>query len=198
MLNYAQTEKSGDIFWREAPVEIATDENIAAYGMLVDNHEEYSENSDSEGSIFNFWWNGNTLYGEDEADHNKVLLGWSLKPEEADKTSITRDQVLLSSVGYCTDAGQLYFPLRGEDYIICLAQPGDHIKPENFRSLLVTGGKGIYINPGIWHTEIIPMNERASFYKHGDTDNSIHINFTEKAGGFIVVPLKKIRRHLYH
>ncbi|UII32475.1 ureidoglycolate lyase [Fulvivirga ulvae] len=193
MLNYPQPVISGKLLWQETPIEIATDENIAPFGVLVDDHQEYSEKPDSGGSVFNFWWKGNSIFSEDESENDSALLGWSVAPEEAEEAEPTRDQALLWHACQYPDTGQLYFPLRGEDYIIVLAEPHQDIRPKHFRAFHITGGKGIYIHPGIWHEGIIPLNERASFYKQGDTDNRVNMNFAEDMGAFLAIPLEKVR-----
>lgn len=196
MLNYPQPAISGKLFWQETPIEVATDENIAPFGVLVDDHLEYSEKPDSAGSIFNFWWKGNSIYFEDESENDRSLLGWSVAPDEAEEVAPNREQALLWNACQYPDSGQLYFPLRGEDFIIVLAEPQKDIKPRHFRSFYITGGKGIYIHPGIWHEGIVPLNERASFYKQGDTDIQNCINFAEDMGTFLTIPLAKIREDL--
>ncbi|MBL6448697.1 ureidoglycolate lyase [Fulvivirga sp. 29W222] len=193
MLNYPQPIISSKLFWQETPIEIATDKNIAPFGVLVDDYQEYKEKPDSSGSVFNFWWKGNSIYSEDESKNDRTLLGWSVVPEETEGADLNRAQALLWNACQYPDAGQLYYPLRGEDYIIVLAESHSDIKPNHFRSFHITGGKGIYIHPGIWQEGIIPLNERASFYIQRDTENQKCINFTEDMGSFLVIPLKTVR-----
>jgi len=88
--------------WHDVPLVRATDESLRGYGRLVDDHRGYpieivtwpkpgwrdvDPGTGNEGGttsgIFDFWWEGETLYGRNNAvASNFYLLGWSRNPAD--------------------------------------------------------------------------------------------------------------------
>lgn len=110
----------------------ATPESLAGYGTIVtDPHSHPVEivrwpaqgwrtidpdTGDEAGTtegIFSFWWQGEVLYGRNDAVKDAYLMGWSRDPAIASETMTTpdRSRILLWHVNYHPDGGQLFYPL---------------------------------------------------------------------------------------
>jgi len=196
----------------ELPLVEATDESLRGYGRLVQNPDTeqieivtwpapgwrpVDAGTGNEGGIvtgiFEFWWQGDVLYGRNQAVNDSYLLGWSRLPEDAsrDEPSVPRSRVLLWHANYHPDGGQLFHPLDGSAFVAPLALPGDDISPENFVAFYFGGDRGLYIHPGIWHEGVFPIAERASFDdRQGRVHARISCDFAEEFRTYLSVPLR--------
>jgi hypothetical protein len=197
----------------EVPLLKASSETLENYGELVDDYHDYpveivtwpsqgrrpvdSGTGNEAGTVsgtFDFWWEGDYLYGKNHAVNDQYLLGWSKNPGEAQKDPqnfVDHERVLLWHVNYHPDGGQLFYPLDGLPFVVPLALPGDDVKPSDFVAFYVDGGKGLYIHPNVWHEGVFPLTEKASFYdKQGKVHARISCNIAQEFGVFLAVPLK--------
>jgi hypothetical protein len=202
--------------WHEVPVVRATPESLKGYGTLVDDYRNYpieivtwpvagwrrcDPGTGNEGGttrgIFDFWWEGDTLFGRNQAvAANHYLLGWSCNPGEARRAGNPgdRSRILLWHANYHPDGGQLFFPLDGQPFLAPLALPGDDVKPEHFVAFYVDGGKGLYLHPNVWHEAVFPLAERASFYdEQGKVHARVSCNLAREFGVLLSVPLRAPR-----
>ena len=211
--DYLSPDVPGTLPWHDVPLVRATDESLRGYGHLVDDYSDYpieivtwpqpgrrplDPGTGNEGGtthgVFDFWWEGETLYGKNQAvASNFYLLGWTRNPDEVKTKPAAqpdRSRILLWHANYHPDGGQLFFPLNGEAFICPLALPGDDVRPEQFVAFYVDGGKGLYIHPNVWHEAVFPLAERASFYdEQGKVHARISCNFAQEFGVFLNVPL---------
>lgn len=197
----------------DLPLVEATPESLKGYGLLVEDPKAFDveirtwpqpgwrpldpgtgdEAGTTEGS-FEFWWQGEVLYGRNHAVDDQYLLGWSKPPEQASETTATpeRDRVLLWHANYHPDGGQLFYPEDGKPFVSPLALPGDDVKPEDFTAFYFDGSKGLYIHPDIWHEAVFPLAERASFYdRQGKVHARISCNLAKEFGCYLGVPLRR-------
>ena len=176
----------------EIPLIKATNDSLKGYGYLIDSYEntdieiitwpkqgwrEIDEGTGNEGGItegsFDTWWDGSTLYGQNNAvQHNseyeedgKYILAHSTHPEALikDQDYKTPNEMYLWHANYHPDGGQLFFPTKPGIFISPLALPGDDIKIKDFKAFYFDGSKGLYIHPNIWHEGIFPTQEKNSF-----------------------------------
>ena len=191
----------------------ASTETLQNYGELVDDYHSYpveivtwpqkgrrpvddgtGNEAGTVSGTFNFWWQGDYLYGTNQAVNDQYLLGWSKNPGEAQKDpekTVDHEFVLLWHVNYHPDGGQLFYPLDGLPFVVPLALPGDDVKPSDFVAFYVDGGKGLYIHPNVWHEGVFPLTEKASFYdKQGKVHARVSCNIAQEFGVFLSVPLK--------
>ena len=199
----------------EIPLIKGTNENLKGYGYLINNYEkseieivtwpkqgwrEIDEGTGNEGGStngsFDTWWEGNILYGQNNAvQHNsdyeidgKYILGYSSLPEN---TSINKDynqtkKIFIWHANYHPDGGQLFFPSKSEPFISPLALPGDDIKAEDFKAFYFDGTKGLYIHPNIWHEGVFPTNQNSSFRgKQGKVHARVSIDFKEEFNKYL-------------
>jgi hypothetical protein len=207
---YLAPDVPGELPWHEVPLVRATPETLKGYGELVEDYRNYpieivtwpvagwrrcdpgtgNEGGTTRGN-FDFWWEGDVLYGKNQAVGSHYLLGWAKNPKDANNSGkAERSRVLLWHANYHPDGGQLFFPLNGEAFICPLALPGDDVKPEHFIAFHVDGGKGLYIHPNIWHEAVFPLAERASFYdEQGKVHARVSCNIAAEFGVFLSVPL---------
>lgn len=193
----------------------ATEESLAGYGRLVDNPADFAieivtwpvsgwravdpgtgnEGGTTQGE-FDFWWEGDTLLGKNNAvGSNEYLFGWSCDPKAArrDRATAPRTQVLLWHANYHPDGGQLFFPRDGEAFLCPLALPGDDVKPEDFIAFYVDGGKGLYIHPGVWHEAVFPLADKARFYdEQGKVHARVSCNFAQEFGVLLGIGLERL------
>lgn len=207
---YLAPDVPAQLPWHEVPLVRATPESLAGYGKLVDDYREYpieiatwpvagwrqcDPGTGNEGGTrhghFDFWWEGDVLYGRNKAVGSHYLLGWSTNPGDAQRDGAReRPRVLLWHANYHPDGGQLFFPLDGGAFICPLALPGDDVKPEHFVAFYVDRGKGLYIHPNVWHEAVFPLAERATFYdEQGRVHARISCNFAREFGVFLAIPL---------
>lgn len=211
-LDYLVPPVSGKLPWFKVPVVGATEENLKGYGTLVSDYQNFpieivtwppqgwrpvDAGTGNEGGTtagtFRFWWEGDLLYGKNEAVDSQYLLGWCKNPEEAKPQGQDEPpaQVLLWHANYHPDGGQLFFPLDGKPFIAPLARPGDDVKPEDFVAFYVEGGQGLYIHPNIWHEAVFPLAPQGNFYdKQGKVHARVSCNIAEEFGVFLSIPLQ--------
>ena len=104
--DYLAPDVPGALPWQRVPLVRATEESLRGYGHLVDDHRDYpieivtwpqpgwrpmDTGTGNEGGtttgIFDFWWEGETLFGTNQAvAENDYLLGWSCNPVDVKST----------------------------------------------------------------------------------------------------------------
>ena len=199
----------------EIPLIKATNENLKGYGYLIDSYEkseieivtwpkqgwrEIEKGTGNEGGCtegsFDTWWEGDTLYGQNNAvEHKsdyeidgKYILGYSTLPEKISTNTNYKnpDQIYLWHANYHPDGGQLFFPTKSEAFISPLALPGDDIKVEDFKAFYFDGSQGLYIHPNIWHEGVFPINQKTSFMgKQGKVHARVSIDFKEEFNKYL-------------
>jgi hypothetical protein len=212
MIDLLNPQPAAGLDTLELPLVNATEESLRGYGRRVaDPESEQIEivtwpapgwrpvdpGTGNEGGIttgiFNFWWQGDVLYGRNEAVDDDYLLGWSCPPEQASPQAPTapRSRVLLWHANYHPDGGQLFHPLDGTPFVVPLALPGDDVSPKDFVAFYFDGSCGLYIHPGIWHEGVFPVAERARFDdRQGKVHARVSCDFTKEFGTYLDVPLR--------
>ena len=190
----------------------ATAESLAGYGAIVTDPDNQKveivrwpaqgwrpvdpDTGDEAGTtegVFSFWWQGEVLYGRNEAVDDEYLLGWSKDPAHASETAASpdRSQVLIWHVNYHPDGGQMFYPLDGQPFVVPLAMPGDDVKPQDFVAFYFDGSFGVCIHPNIWHEGVFPLSERARFFdRQGKVHARVSCNFPREFGCLLSVPLR--------
>lgn len=213
-VNYLAPDVPSTLPWHKTPTVVATNESLKGYGCLVGRNEYENfpieivqwpkpygrpvdkgtgnEAGTKEG-IFDFWWEGEVLFGRNNAVKDEYLLGWSVNPGEADQhanSDALPERVLLWHANYHPDGGQLFFPVDGSPFVTPLALPGDDVRPEQFVNFYFDGTHGLYIHPNIWHEGIFPLARKAHFFdKQGAIHGRVSVNFAQEFGVFLEVPL---------
>jgi len=142
--------------------------------------------------IFEFWWEGDVLFGENMAVNDKYILGWSTNPENArnDNPDPDRSKLLIWHANHHPDGGQLFYPLDNKPFVAALAKTGDDMKPEDWVAFYCDGSFGICIHAGIWHEAIAPLAPLARFYdKQGAVHARISADFAKEFGVLLSIPL---------
>ncbi len=196
----------------EAPLVEATDDSVQGYGCLIDHPDDIDieivrwpatgwrkvdEDSGDEAGwvegIFHGEWQGDVLYGRNEAVSGHYVLGWSTTdPQLASTTQQTapRDQVLLWHMNYHPDGGQLFFPQDRSAFVVPVALPGDDLAVEQVIALWCDGSRGLYIHPGIWHEGIFPAAQRQRFLdRQGRVHARVSCDLAAEFGVYLSVPL---------
>ena len=175
----------------EIPLIKATNESLKGYGYLIDSYENSdieivtwpkqgwrdidegtgNEAGSTEGS-FDAWWDGSTLYGQNNAvQHNsdyevdgKYILGHALPPGSNPIAEYTLpEHIYIWHVNYHPDGGQLFYPSIKSPFISPLALPGDDVQVGDFKAFYFDGSQGLYIHPNVWHEGVFPIQEKSSF-----------------------------------
>ena len=189
---------------------VASDETLEGYGALVDDAKTFAieivrwpqqgwrpidDNSGDQGGvtegIFEFSWEGETLFARNNAVGDSYLFGWSTWPEEAAaEGSSRRARALIWRANYHPDGGQLVFPLHGESFVVPLALPGDDVAPDRFTSFWCDGTRGLYIRPNVWHGAFVPHADTAEFLdRQGRVHARVSVDFAKEFGCYLGVPL---------
>lgn len=194
------------------PVIDATPEALKGYGQMVRDKDEIEieivrwpaqgwrpvdtdcgdEGGTTEG-IFHGQWQGDILYGKNEAVGGHYILGYGVEPADAvEDHDRDPERILLWHANYHPDGGQLFFPLDNRAYMVPLALPGDDIRPENFVCFRVPGDVGLYIHPNVWHEGIFPIRgEQRFFDKQGAVHARVSVDFAGEFGCLLEAPLQQ-------
>ena len=195
----------------DLPLIKATAENFAEYGTIVTDYANHpvpivpwphsgwrtldagtgDEGGYKEG-IFEFWWQGDFLLGENKAVNDKYILGWCTNPENAqlDNPTPDRSKLLIWHANHHPDGGQLFYPLDNKPFIAAFANTGDDMKPEDWVAFYCDGSFGICIHPGVWHEAITPLAPMGRFYdKQGAVHARVSADFPAEFGTLLSIPL---------
>ncbi|MEX0365380.1 MAG: ureidoglycolate lyase [Ruegeria sp.] len=198
--------------WHEVPLIRATEESVQGYGCLVDDPQSFEieivrwpqqgwrpidEGTGDEGGwvegTFRCDWQGDVLYGENEAVRGHYVLGWSADPQQAqtDRQTAPRDQVLLWHMNYHPDGGQMFWPLDNKPFIVPAALPGDNLTPDKVVAFWCDGSRGLYIHPGIWHEGIFPVEDQQRFLdRQGRVHARVSADIGQEFGVYLACPLR--------
>ena len=215
--DYLAPDVPGTLPWHETPLVRATNASLEGYGVLVDDPRERKVEivrwpasgrrpvdpgtGDQGGTVrgtFEFWWDGDVMYGRNTAVDDQYLLGWSRNPRDATPRgapSVSRDRLLLWHANYHPDGGQLFFPANGEAFVTALALPGDDVTPERFVTFYVDGGRGLYLHPNVWHEAVFPLTTPSTFHdEQGRVHARVSVNFAQEFGVFLSMPMRAAAR----
>ncbi len=197
----------------EAPLVVASDETLKGYGCLVREPKTFpieivrwpaqgwrpiDKNSGNQGGVteglFEFWWKGQTLFARNNAVGDSYLFGWSHWPEEATAEGPTgqRERALIWRANYHPDGGQMFYPVRGQSFVVPLALPGDDVTPDRFFTFICDGSCGLYIHPNIWHGAVVPHDDQAEFLdRQGRVHARVSVDFPKEFGCYLATPLSR-------
>ncbi len=193
------------------PLIVATDASVKGYGALVDDAAGFEieitrwpapgwrpidEGTGDEGGsvegVFTGAWQGDVLYGTNDAVDGHYVLGWSVDPQSAqtERQTAARDQVLLWHLNYHPDGGQLFFPLDAKPFVVPVALPGDDLHPDQVVAFWCDGSRGLYIHAGIWHEGIFLVHDRQRFLdRQGRVHARVSADIGQEFGVYLSVPL---------
>ena len=199
--------------WHHVPLIRATDASTKGYGQLVDDPANFDieitrwpqqgwrpidDGTGDEGGYvegtFKGEWQGDVLYGTNEAVSGHYVLGWSTDPQKAQTETQTapRDQVLLWHMNYHPDGGQLFFPLDNKPFIVPVALPGDNLTPDKVIAFWCDGTRGLYIHAGIWHEGIFPVQDNQRFLdRQGAVHARVSADIGTEFGVYLACPLRE-------
>ena len=209
----AYTPSTGVRRVHETPLVAASAESLAGYGRLVDNPREFpieivpwpaqgwraiDANTGDQGGVteglFEFRWKGETLYARNHAVGDSYLFGWSNWPEEAaaERPVRPRERALIWRANYHPDGGQLFYPLKGQSFVVPLALPGDDVTPGKFVSFWCDGRSALYLHPNVWHGALVPLDDEAEFLdRQGRVHARVSVNFVTEFGCYLAAPLRR-------
>jgi len=196
----------------DVPLVVATEDTVKPYGRLVDDPGDCAieivpwpapgwrpvdDGTGDQGGtvegIFYGEWQGDILYGRNDAVGGHYVLGWSTDPQAASSTrqTVPRDRVLLWHLNYHPDGGQLFFPLERKPFVVPVALPGDDLSPDQVIALWCDGAQGLYIDPGVWHEGIFPAEDRQRFLdRQGRVHARVSCDIGAEFGVYLSVPLQ--------
>lgn len=195
----------------EMPLVRATPETFAGYGTVVTDFATHpvpitkwphtgwrtvDAGTGDEGGylqgIFDFWWEGDFLLGQNMAVGDKYILGWSKNPEDArrDAPKPDRSKLLIWHGNHHPDGGQLFYPLDNQPFIVALAKTGDDMRPEDWVAFYCDGTFGVCLDASIWHEAITPLVPKARFFdKQGAVHARVSADFPKEFGVLLSIPL---------
>ena len=194
------------------PVVTATAETLAGYGRLVDDPAECqveivrwpargrrpvdADTGDQGGTtegVFVSEWQGDVLYGRNEAVGGHYILAYAAPPEAARTDhGDPPPRMLLWHANYHPDGGQLFFPLDRAPFYVPLALPGDDVTPERFVCFRFDGSQGLYIHPDIWHEGVFTLSGRQRFFdRQGAVHARVSVDFAREFGCLLEAPIAR-------
>jgi len=185
------------------PVVDATPATLEGYGFLVDDPASCTieivrwpaqgsrpvdpdtgdEGGTTEGTFISEW-QGDILFGRNDAVGGHYILAYGEDPERADPGH-ARDprRILLWHANYHPDGGQLFFPLDRKPFLVPLALPGDDIAPAKFVCFRFAGDRGLYIHPNIWHEGVFATRGTQRFFdQQGAVHARVSVDFAREFG----------------
>ena len=209
-INYLKPDLPAGLRVLTMPVVNATPEALRGYGLLVDDRDQcmveivrwpstgwrpVDEGTGDEGGttegVFVSEWQGDILYGHNDAVGGHYILAYAQLPEHADTTHQRDPQrMMLWHANYHPDGGQLFFPLEQKPFMVPLALPGDDIAPEQFVCFRFDGRQGLYIHPNIWHEGVFGLSGTQRFFdKQGAVHARVSVDFAREFGCLLGAPL---------
>ncbi|HXZ60037.1 MAG TPA: ureidoglycolate lyase [Steroidobacteraceae bacterium] len=195
----------------DTPLVVATSASLEGYGLLVEDPKTFpieivtwpaqgwraiDAGSGNQGGVteglFEFCWQGETLYARNHAVGDSYLFGWSNWPEEAAAGGgAARARALIWRANYHPDGGQLFYPLTGQSFVVPLALPGDDVTPQSFVSFWCDGRQGLYLHPSVWHGAVVPHDDEARFLdRQGRVHARVSVDFVKEFGCYLGVSLR--------
>jgi hypothetical protein len=192
------------------PVVDATPDALEGYGWLVDDPRSYAieivrwpaqgwrpvdEDTGDEGGtaegVFVSDWQGDVLFGGNEAVGGEYILAYATDPSAADRAHRRNpERILLWHANYHPDGGQLFFPLERAPFVVPLARPGDNVKPQDFVCFRFDGRQGLYIHPNVWHEGVFGVSGTRRFFdKQGAVHARVSLDFAREFGCLLEAPL---------
>jgi hypothetical protein len=168
---------------RSCPVEIV---RWPAAGTRPVDEDTGDQGGTTEG-VFVAEWQGDVLFGRNEAVGGHYILAYAVDPAVADRTH-RRDplRMLLWHANYHPDGGQLFFPLDAAPFMVPLALPGDDVRPEDFVCFRFDGHQGLYIHPNVWHEGVFSLRGSQRFFdKQGAVHARVSVDFAREFGCLI-------------
>jgi hypothetical protein len=193
------------------PVVDATPAALEGYGHLVDDPQHCNveivrwpargsrpvdpDTGDEAGTTegtFVSEWQGDILYGRNDAVDGHYILAYAADPASADPGH-DRDpmRILLWHANYHPDGGQLFFPLDRKPFLVPLALPGDDVSPTDFVCFRFDGRCGLYIHPDIWHEGVFATGGTQRFFdKQGAVHARVSVDFAREFGCLLEAPIE--------
>jgi hypothetical protein len=203
MIDYLHPDVPTGLPLVRIPVVDATPENLRGYGNLVSDFERQDveivrwpstgrrpvdEDSGNEGGVtsgtFTSWWEGDVLFGRNEAVDGHYILGYGADPAQAQRQHMRPpERILLWHANYHPDGGQCFFPLERQPFLVPLALPGDDVRPEHFVAFRCDGTQGLYIHPNVWHDGVFTLSGSQRFLdKQGAVHARVSVQFAREFG----------------
>jgi hypothetical protein len=192
------------------PLVQATAQTIEPYGMLVDQPDECrieivrwpaqgsrpidAGTGDQAGTtegVFISEWQGDILYGRNQAVGGHYVLAYARAPELA-RTDHTDNPgcMLLWHANYHPDGGQLFFPIDRRPFYVPLALPGDDVTPQRFVCFRFDGHQGLYIHPNIWHEGVFGLSGTQRFFdRQGAVHARVSVDFAREFACLLEAPI---------
>ncbi|HEY1491282.1 MAG TPA: ureidoglycolate lyase [Steroidobacteraceae bacterium] len=202
---------------QETPLVAASAAALKGYGCLVEDPESFAieivpwpaqgrrpidANTGNQGGIaegiFEFSWQGETLYARNNAVGDSYLFGWSDWPEQATARGKgkVRERALIWRANYHPDGGQLFYPIDGKSFVVPLALPGDEVTPEQFVTFWCDGSCGLYIHPDVWHGAVVPHADEAQLLdRQGKVHARVSVDFVKEFGCYLGASLARPAGH---
>lgn len=203
VFDFLRPELPADLRRIAMPVVTATPATLQGYGFLVDDRstcvveiarwpatgwrpvdEDTGDQAGTTEGVFVADWQGDILYGRNEAVGGHYILAYAADPVAADTTHSRDPQsMLLWHANYHPDGGQLFYPLDRAPFMVPLARPGDDVKPEDFVCFRFDGTRGLYIHPNVWHEGVFALRGTQRFFdKQGAVHARVSIDFAREFG----------------
>lgn len=202
-IDYLNPNLPADLRRVSMPVVAATAQSLAGYGVLVDDPARQaieivrwpaqgwrpvdSDSGDEGGTtegVFVSEWQGDVLFGRNEAVGGHYILAYGVEPGTADRAHDRPPQkMLLWHANYHPDGGQMFFPLDNQPFYVPLALPGDDVTPEKFVCFGFDGQRGLYIHPNIWHDGVFTLRGTQRFLdRQGAVHARVSVDFPREFG----------------
>ena len=196
----------------DVPLIVATDDSVRGYGALVEHPDDIEieivrwpatgwrqvdEDSGNEAGwvegTFHGEWQGDVLFGRNDAVSGHYVLGWSTSnPADSctDRQTAGREKAVLWHLNYHPDGGQLFYPKDKSPFVVPVALPGDDLAVEQVIAFWCDGSRGLYIHPGIWHDGIFPVSDHQRFLdRQGRVHARVSCDLALEFGLYLCVPL---------
>lgn len=137
---------------------------------------------------FKVYWRGTTILS---AGHQNARGGAAGKVLEEPESNCK--YALVHWLSAHLDAGEAFIPKNGEPSIFLLAPPKDDIQPEDFVAFYSDGSSGIYMHPGVWHTNPLTLSGHEVVYcrKQGSIYATVDCMLAKECNTWLKIPLRE-------
>ena len=143
--------------------------------------------------VFVSEWQGDILYGRNEAVGGHYILAYG-EPPEAARTDHGRapGRMLLWHANYHPDGGQLFFPLERAPFYVPLALPGDDVTAGALRVLPLRRQPGpLHPSRHLARGRVRLAGKQRFFDRQGAVHARVSVDFAREFGCLLEAPIER-------
>ncbi len=137
---------------------------------------------------FKVYWRGKTILSAGHQNARGGVAGKVLVEPESNS-----QYALVHWLSAHLDAGEAFIPKNGEPSIFLVAPAKEDVRPEDFVAFYSDGSCGIYMHPGVWHTNPLTLSGQEVIYerKQGSIYATVDCVLAKECNTWLKIPLRE-------